>query len=203
MKGWMNIPADNKKKLVACLRPDLLPKRPPDPNSIKPISRRAYEHSVVHDQDSSMVEPPDETTVRNAIHASLGLYKAESQPDDRPLKSSVSPAHPARFLADNPNVLYKKDGDTYIPVAGSSLSANFHKWSVHDDLSLPSPSGSLTRVYHSNKTSVSKPGYAMVDRGANGCIIGNNACLISKDIPPRYVNVTGINNCYSKNRPKG
>eukprot|EP00536_Pseudo-nitzschia_multiseries_P011293 jgi/Psemu1/28422/gm1.28422_g len=41
----------------------------------------------------------------------------------------------------------------------------------------------------------------MVDRGANECIIGNDACLISKDIPPWYVNVTGINNHQVQNIP--
>eukprot|EP00536_Pseudo-nitzschia_multiseries_P018989 jgi/Psemu1/58366/gm1.58366_g len=146
--------------------------------------------------------PNDEATLRDAFHASLGLYKAASQPNSRPLKSSVSPAHLSRFLADNPEVHYKKDGNTYVPVGSSSLSASFHKWYIPNNES-SSPIIPSVPVYHSNQTAVSKPGYAMVDRGANGCIIGNDACcLISKDIiPPRYVNVTGIHHHQIQNIP--
>eukprot|EP00536_Pseudo-nitzschia_multiseries_P001595 jgi/Psemu1/3625/gm1.3625_g len=173
-----------------------------DPNSTKPISRRAYKHSVVqeHIPATDDPHPGKEAAKRDAFHASLGLYKAASQSNTRPVKSSVSPAHPSRFLADNPEVLYKKDGNTYIPVGCSSMSANFHKWYTPEDNS-PPPSAPLIYVYHSNNTDVSKPGYAMVDRGANGCIIGSYACLISKDIWPRYVNVTGINNHQIQNIP--
>eukprot|EP00536_Pseudo-nitzschia_multiseries_P004745 jgi/Psemu1/10731/gm1.10731_g len=169
----------HSKKLVACLKPDLLPEQPPDPNSSKPItSRHAYEHSIAPDQDSTTTDlPPEaEADLCDAFHASLGVYKAASQPDRRPLKSSVSPAHPARFLADNPEVLYKKDGNTCIPVGSSSVSAKFHYGHVPDDNSTI-PAAPHTLVCHSNQTSVSTPGYAMVDRGVNGCIMGNDACI--------------------------
>eukprot|EP00536_Pseudo-nitzschia_multiseries_P005269 jgi/Psemu1/12096/gm1.12096_g len=194
MKHWLGFTADDKKKLVVCLQPDLLDDTPLDPNSTKPITRRAYEHNIEQE-----LPPKDEASVRDAFHTSLGVYKASSQSDNRPLKSSVSPAHPA-FLADNPEVLYKKEGSVCVPVGHSSLSAKFHHWSP-PDCEPCVPPGTPTTVYHSNKTNVSTPGYAMVDRGANGCIIGNDACLISKDIPPRYVNVTGINNHQIQNIP--
>eukprot|EP00536_Pseudo-nitzschia_multiseries_P019373 jgi/Psemu1/60384/gm1.60384_g len=166
-----------------------------DPNSSKPITRRAYEHNTEQN-----LSPTDEASARAAFHESVGVYKASSQSDNRPLKSSVSPAHPARFLADNPDVLYRKEGSVYVPVGQSSLSAKFHHWSPPDCEPCVSPETPIT-VYHSSKTNVSTPGYAMVDRGANGCIIGNDACLISKDIPPRYVNVTRINNHQIQNIP--
>eukprot|EP00536_Pseudo-nitzschia_multiseries_P006918 jgi/Psemu1/16438/gm1.16438_g len=81
------------------------------------------------------------------------------------------------------------------------MSVNFHKWYQPSD-DTPGGHNMATTSYHANQT-VSKPGYAMIDRGANGCIIGHNTCLISnKDHHivthpqhPRYVNnVTGINN---------
>eukprot|EP00536_Pseudo-nitzschia_multiseries_P015981 jgi/Psemu1/219753/e_gw1.991.23.1 len=80
------------------------------------------------------------------------------------------------------------------------MSVKFHHWASPDCESHVSPSHPIA-TYHSSKTNVSTPGYAMVDRGANGCIIGHDACLISKDIPPRYVNVTGINNHQIQNIP--
>eukprot|EP00536_Pseudo-nitzschia_multiseries_P015565 jgi/Psemu1/43065/gm1.43065_g len=184
-------------KHVACLRSELLDAAlPPDPNSSKSITRRAYEHHT----DEQVLSPDEESSARSAFHESLGVYKASSQSDNRPLKSSVSPAHPARFLADNPDILYKKEGNVYVPVGQPSMSVKFHHWASPDCESHVSPANPIA-TYHSSKTNVSTPGYAMVDRGANGCIIGNDACLISKDIPPRYVNVTGINNHQIQNIP--
>eukprot|EP00536_Pseudo-nitzschia_multiseries_P011038 jgi/Psemu1/27670/gm1.27670_g len=206
MKTWLTLLADDKKKLVACLQPELLPEQSPNPNSAKPISQPAYEHSIAPDPatapstitEPSQLTPDAEADARNAFHVSLGVYKASSEADNLPLKSSVSPAHYARFLVDNPSVLYKKDATTYIPVGSASLSAKSHHWFVPESCVSQEPT---TTVYHSNKTNVSTPGYAMVDHGANGCIIDNDACLISKDIPPRYVNVTGINNHQIQNIP--
>eukprot|EP00536_Pseudo-nitzschia_multiseries_P014229 jgi/Psemu1/214147/e_gw1.674.34.1 len=205
MKHWLGFTADDKKRLVACLRPELLDTAlPPDPNSSKPITRRAYEHHTDEQVPSPATEqvlsPADESSARSAFHASLGVYKSSSQADTRPLRSSVSPAHPARFLADNPDILYKKEGNVYIPVEQTSRSVNFHYWAPLECES-PVSSANPIATYHSSKTAVSTPGSAMVDRGANGCIIGNDACLISKDIPPRYVNVTGINNHQIQNIP--
>eukprot|EP00536_Pseudo-nitzschia_multiseries_P008171 jgi/Psemu1/19778/gm1.19778_g len=87
MKAWLNLPAEDKKKLVACLLPDLLPEQPPDPNLTKHISRRAYEHSIASDQDpapptilteSTQLTPDDpETNARTAFHASLGTSKED------------------------------------------------------------------------------------------------------------------------------
>eukprot|EP00536_Pseudo-nitzschia_multiseries_P018959 jgi/Psemu1/58232/gm1.58232_g len=120
MKHWLGFTADDKKRLVACLRSELLDAvLPPDPNSSKPITRRAYEHHTDEQVPSPATEqvlsPADESSARSAFHASLGVYKSSSQSDTRPLKSSVSPAHPARFLADNTDILYKKEGNVYIP----------------------------------------------------------------------------------------
>eukprot|EP00536_Pseudo-nitzschia_multiseries_P018601 jgi/Psemu1/56346/gm1.56346_g len=197
MKHWLGFTADDKKRLVACLRSELLDAEiPPDPNSSKPITCRAYEHHT----DEQVLSPDEETSARSAFHESLGVYKASSQSDNRPLKPSVSPAHPAQFLADNLDIPYKKEGNVYVPAGQPLLSAKFHHWSPPDCESHVSPANP-TATYHSSKTYVSTPGYAMVDRGANGCIIGNDACLISKDIPPRYVNVTGINNHQIQNIP--
>eukprot|EP00536_Pseudo-nitzschia_multiseries_P014547 jgi/Psemu1/39086/gm1.39086_g len=176
MKHWLGFQADDKKKI--------------------PITRRAYEHHT----DEQKLSPEEEASARSAFHESLGVYKATSQSDNRPFKSSVSPAHPARFLADNPDVLYQKEGSVYVPAGQSSLSANFHHWSPLACESCVSPATPVA-VYHSSKTNVSTSGYAMVDHGANGCIIGNDACLISKDIPPCYVNVTGIDNHQIQNIP--
>eukprot|EP00536_Pseudo-nitzschia_multiseries_P012090 jgi/Psemu1/30862/gm1.30862_g len=121
MKARLNLPAEDKKKLVACLRPDLLPEQPHDPNLPNPVSQCAYEHSVAPDQtpddyittNPSQLSPAAETDARNAFHASLGIYKATSESDTRPFKSS-------------------KDGTTYIPVGGPSLSAKFHYWYLPD-----------------------------------------------------------------------
>eukprot|EP00536_Pseudo-nitzschia_multiseries_P019572 jgi/Psemu1/61572/gm1.61572_g len=196
MKHWLGFTADDKKRLVACLRLSSL--------MLKPITRRAYEHHTDEQALSTATEqvlsPADESSARSAFHASLGVYQSSSQSDTRPLKSSVSPAHPARFLADNPDILYKKEGNVYIPVEQTSRSVNFHYWAPLECES-PVSSANPIATYHSSKTAVSTPGSAMVDRGANGCIIGNDACLISKDIPPRYVNVTGINNHQIQNIP--
>eukprot|EP00536_Pseudo-nitzschia_multiseries_P011273 jgi/Psemu1/28372/gm1.28372_g len=203
MKTWLSMHAEDKQKLVACLRPDLMQDQTPDPNSTKPISRRAYEHSIVADQATapstitapSQLSTPEADDARSAYSMSLlGFTK-------RLLKSTI-----ALSVADNPSVLYKKEGNTYIPVGSSSLVAKFHYWSLPEFELLPEPESLVltdhaTMVYHSNKTNVSAPGYAMVDRGANGCITGNDACLISKDIPPRYVNVPGINNHQIQNIP--
>eukprot|EP00536_Pseudo-nitzschia_multiseries_P011992 jgi/Psemu1/30616/gm1.30616_g len=211
MKGWLNIPADDKKKLAACLRSELLPERQHDPNNTKPISRKAYTHNhSVTFFDNELAPKIDDSTgpsvdLHSAVennrcglfHASLGVYKSQtsSTKDQRPLKSSVSPAHPARFLAENPDVLYKKDGKTYVPVGKSSMLVNFHKWYQPEGDISPENDGNISvYTYCTNKTSVSEPGFAMVNQGANECIIGNDACLISKDTPPRYVNGTDINN---------
>eukprot|EP00536_Pseudo-nitzschia_multiseries_P010299 jgi/Psemu1/25530/gm1.25530_g len=121
MKHWLGFTADNNKKLVACLRSDLLADTLLDPNSTKPITRRACEHDV-----QQTLPPEDEASLRDAFHASLGVYKAASQSDSRPLKSSVSPAHP--------EVLYKKEGNVYVPPCVFP--------------------GTPTAVYHSNKTNV-------------------------------------------------
>eukprot|EP00536_Pseudo-nitzschia_multiseries_P008473 jgi/Psemu1/20492/gm1.20492_g len=104
MKGWLNIPADDKKKLVACLRSELLPERHHDPNDTKPISRKAYthDHSVtflnneatpkvdVSNDPSTNLHPAVENDRRRLFHASLGVYKSQtlSTKDQRPLKSS-------------------------------------------------------------------------------------------------------------------
>eukprot|EP00536_Pseudo-nitzschia_multiseries_P014990 jgi/Psemu1/40807/gm1.40807_g len=160
--------------------------------------------SDTHTNASADLHPAVENDHRGVFHASLGVYKSQtsSLKDQRPLKSSVSPAHPARFLSENPDIWYKKDGDTQIPVGKSSYSVNFHQWyNPDDDLTFPHDNQIPSYTYRAHKATVTNPGFAMVDRGANGCIIGNDACLISKDIPPRYVNVTGINNHQVQNIP--
>eukprot|EP00536_Pseudo-nitzschia_multiseries_P015748 jgi/Psemu1/43643/gm1.43643_g len=114
--------------LQQCGSSYLLPETALDPNSTKPITRRAYEHSIASDQVLTACSDPEEphqvltsdaeADARRAFHASLGVHKTISEEvDHRPLKSSVSPAHPARFLADNPSIRYTKDGTTSIPVA--------------------------------------------------------------------------------------
>eukprot|EP00536_Pseudo-nitzschia_multiseries_P006128 jgi/Psemu1/14525/gm1.14525_g len=210
MKGWLNIPVEDKQNLVACLRSELLPDRQPDPNATKPITRKAYthDHSVTFlDDETSKIDDPNatledlhpavENDCRGVFHKSLGIYKSQTSSvnNQKPLKSSVSPAHPTRFLSENPDICYKKDGNTLVPVGKSSFSVNFHKWYQPKDNQVS------VYTYCAHKTSVSTPGFAMVDRGANGCIIGNDVCLISKDIPPRYVNNTGINNHQVQNIP--
>eukprot|EP00536_Pseudo-nitzschia_multiseries_P018139 jgi/Psemu1/54282/gm1.54282_g len=59
MKHWLGFTADDKKRLVACLQSELLDAAlPPDPNSSKPITRRAYEHITdeqVHSPDDEQV----------------------------------------------------------------------------------------------------------------------------------------------------
>eukprot|EP00536_Pseudo-nitzschia_multiseries_P010376 jgi/Psemu1/25747/gm1.25747_g len=136
MKHWLGFKADDKRRLVACLRSKLIDdKLPPDPNSSKPITRRAYEHHT----DEQEVSPEEEASAQSAFHESLGVYKATSQSDNRPLKLSISPVHPARFLADNPDVLYQKEGSVYVPAGQSSLSAKFHHWSPFECESCVSP----------------------------------------------------------------
>eukprot|EP00536_Pseudo-nitzschia_multiseries_P002438 jgi/Psemu1/5547/gm1.5547_g len=188
MKGRLNIPADDKKKLVACLRPELLPDQQHDPNDTKPISRKAYthDHSVTflndeatpktddHNDASADLHPAVENDRRGLFHAPLGVYKSQtsSTKDQQPLKPSVSPAHRARFLSKTLDVQYKKEGNTYVPVGKSSMSMNFHKWyQPEDDISSQNDGHISMHTYCANKTSVSKPGFAMVDQGANGCII--------------------------------
>eukprot|EP00536_Pseudo-nitzschia_multiseries_P019436 jgi/Psemu1/60743/gm1.60743_g len=165
MKHWLGFTADDKKRLVACLRSELLDAAlPPDPNSSKPITRRAYEHITdeqVHSPDDEQVlSPAEESSARSAFHASLGVYKVSSQSDNRPLKSSVSPAHPARFLADNPDILYKKEGNVYVPAGQPSMSVRFHHWASPDCEPPVSPVNPVA-TYHSSKTAVSTPGSAM------------------------------------------
>eukprot|EP00536_Pseudo-nitzschia_multiseries_P011895 jgi/Psemu1/30428/gm1.30428_g len=209
--------SQGKKIVVASLRSELLPESQPDPNAIKPITRKAYthEHSVTfleddtsssdnHTNASEDLHLAVENDRQGVFHASLGVYKSQtsSSKDHQPLKSSVSPAHPARFLSENPDIQYKRDGDTLVPLGKSSDSVNFHQWyKPKDDLTLQHNNHVSAYTYRAHKATVSNPGIAMVDRGANGCIIGNDACLISKDIPPWYVNVTGINNHQVQNIP--
>eukprot|EP00536_Pseudo-nitzschia_multiseries_P013237 jgi/Psemu1/34513/gm1.34513_g len=197
MKSWLNFSPEGKKIVVASLRHDLLSKDQPDPNNVKPITRKAYQHghsvSFLEDDTSNKDEhvnstsdlhPAVENDRRGVFHALLGVYKSNtsSSKDQRPLKSS--------------------DGDTQIPVGTSSYSANFHQWyNPDDDLTFSHDSHVTSYTYSAHKATITNPGFAMVDCGANGCIIGNDACLISKDIPPRYVNVTGINNHQVQNIP--
>eukprot|EP00536_Pseudo-nitzschia_multiseries_P017068 jgi/Psemu1/49180/gm1.49180_g len=73
MKGWLNVPADDKKKLIACLKPELLSEQQPNPNVTKPINRRAY----THDQ-------------------SVTLYDNATTTDTSASKSPSEDLHPAR-----------------------------------------------------------------------------------------------------------
>eukprot|EP00536_Pseudo-nitzschia_multiseries_P014104 jgi/Psemu1/37566/gm1.37566_g len=163
--------------------------------SVKPITRKAYQHEHLvsfreddtstkdeHANSAADLHPAVENDRRGVFHASLGVYKSTTSPskDQRPLKSSVSPAHPAQFLSDNPDIQYQKDGDTQIPVGTPSYSANFHQWyTPEEDLTFPNGGPVTSYTYRIHKTTVTSPGFAMVDRGANGSIIGNDACLIS------------------------
>eukprot|EP00536_Pseudo-nitzschia_multiseries_P015563 jgi/Psemu1/43057/gm1.43057_g len=110
MKGWLNIPADNKKKLIASTGPQH--------HQLKPMSRRAYTHdqsvtlydnAAANDTSASKspsedLHPAVEVDWRGALQASLGIYKSQvSLPQaHQPLKSSVPTAHAARFLAEIP-----------------------------------------------------------------------------------------------------
>eukprot|EP00536_Pseudo-nitzschia_multiseries_P001339 jgi/Psemu1/3118/gm1.3118_g len=127
MKNWLNFSPKSKKIVVASLRSELLPDGQPDPNAFKPITRKAYthEHSVTfleddtssgdnHTNASEDLHLAVENDRRGVFHASLGVYKSQtsSSKDQQPLRSSVSPAHPARFLSENPDIRYKRDAST-------------------------------------------------------------------------------------------
>eukprot|EP00536_Pseudo-nitzschia_multiseries_P004415 jgi/Psemu1/9919/gm1.9919_g len=84
------------------------------PVSTKPITHRSYSHGFSQDDNGLFMDNLNVPPGTDKMNTSPSPPKAPPPKDTRPLKSLVSLGHPAHFLADNPDILYKKQGNIYV-----------------------------------------------------------------------------------------
>lgn len=59
--------------------------------------------------------------------------KNQNVKKSKPLKSDLHAAHPARLLSDAKEVVYKKNGNTFVPVG--TMNARMHRWMTVEEVS--------------------------------------------------------------------
>jgi hypothetical protein len=118
---------------------------------------------------------------------------------DKPLLSTLDPAHPAAIMSKPKVPLYDSNG-TY-----QGYLNNFHRWITHgDDATTCASNATVTSdmTYHVSKRKISKTNsISLVDRGANGFVGGSDCVLIGHPSSPRSVSITGIDNHQMVNIP--
>ena len=113
----------------------------------------------------------------------------------------MSPAHPTSIMANKPVRLYDGDGTFQGTINKSTYKANFHKWGA-DDINSIITALPTTAIYNVSKGKQSIP-IALINRGANGIVGGNDCKWIGGPVLPRNVSITGIDNHQMVNIPVG
>ena len=139
----------------------------------------------------------------NSNHTTTSIHQSgNTKSTQRPLLSTMSPAHPTAIMTDNPVKLFDEVGVFQGTINKSTYKMNFHKWGVNAPVpALPTTTTATYNVSKSNQSS-SVP-IAFIDRGANGIVARNNCTWIGGLVLPRSVSITGIDNHQMKNIPVG
>ena len=112
----------------------------------------------------------------------------------------MSPAHPAALLADKRVPLFDPDGTHRGSINNKNYKASFHRWGA-DTTGTGSTDTPIT--YNVSKSNRNGMLIALIDRGANGIVAGNDCTWIGGPVLPRSVSITGIDNHQMTNIPVG
>ena len=126
--------------------------------------------------------------------------KNQNVKKSKPLKSDLHAAHPARLLSDAKEVVYKKNGNTFVAVG--TMNARMHRWMTVEEVSETDTTtiGGVTYNVSASKL-MQLLCQALIDRGANGCVFGSDCTLIGEPTTQRFVAITGLDNHRMANIP--
>ena len=154
-------------------------------------------HSSANSRPASILKSPTQST--KTPNSSSNNSKSHN-----PLLSDLDPAHPAVILADKKVDLYDKSGTHH-----GHINLNMHRWYTNEDDqldSIPDNTGdtNTTYTYSVSKRQISKTvTLSLIDRGANGCVAGEDCIWNGSSYNPRTVNITGIDNHKVNDIPVG
>ena len=119
----------------------------------------------------------------NSSNSSFNNTSNQSS-NSKPTRASLSNAHPAVLMFDTDNTTYEAK------TAHVDYQVFQHHMCYHDDaIELPTDDEILT--YSVSKQEI-KPEDALIDRGANGSLIGDDTRKIASPAVPKFVNASGI-----------
>ena len=151
---------------------------------------------------STNIQPPPSSWPVPSVPSSPSKKTTFTDKKQKPKLSSMSKAHPAALLADQPTAVFDSDGtyQGYIntkPAAShsSTHTVNFTKWYCEDDdrqVTTQSPNQGTYNISKGIQSKTSK--LSLIDRGANGMVGGSDCSIVGKPIHQRHVSITGIDN---------
>ena len=138
-------------------------------------------------QDST--EPPEGDTYIIKQHQIINANEAKQKQTTKnlPFRSSISPASASRLLSDKPRSVKFEDNGSYAGYLTPGIScktrtADFHCWSEQE----VSDTTQENAIYNVNKSksSKTKQGCSLADRGVNGGVAGAGMRWIEGPEPP-------------------
>lgn len=158
-------------------------------------------HTLQNIQDL-LVKASKHSGAKSKADHTASTAKSGNTNSTKPLLSNMSPVHPTAIMADKPLQLLDKNGTFQGTINKSTYRMNFHKWGA--DASTPDTAAPPLLIYNvsKGKQSGSVP-IALIDRGANGIVAGNDCKWVGGPVLPRSVSITGIDNHQMLNIPVG
>ena len=134
------------------------------------------------------------------VNAAKRNGNTQKQPKrDKEPASAITGAHPSRLLSDNKKAVYFKEGDSY--VRQGYTNARMYRWMTVEGITGETTTFCGVTYNISVRKLINMIFQALIDRGANGCVFGNDCTLIGEPTNPRFVAITGLDNHQMPNVP--